>query len=103
MNKSLLAVYNIKPNGTTSGAYSLVLEEVQGKRKLPIIIGIYEAKAIAMKLENMMPSRPLTHDLLQNVVGSFGIEVTEVVIHDFVEGVFFAPAELRTGRKHSSH
>lgn len=90
MNKSLLAVYNIKPNGTTSGAYSLVLEEVQGKRKLPIVIGIYEAKAIAMKLENMMPSRPLTHDLLQNVVGSFGIEVTEVVIHDFVEGVFFA-------------
>ena len=90
MTKSLLAVFDIKPSGATSGAYTLVLEEVNGKRKLPIVIGMHEAQSIAIKLENMTPSRPLTHDLLQSVSTSFGINLTEVVIYDLVEGIFFA-------------
>ena len=90
MKRSLLAVFSITDTGSTSGAYTLVLEEVQGKRRLPIIIGMNEAKAIAIKLENMTPSRPLTHDLLQHVSTAFGITLKEVMIYDFVEGIFFA-------------
>ena len=73
MKKSLLAVIDIKPSGASSGAYTLVLEEVNGQRKLPIVIGMHEAQSIAIKLENMTPSRPLTHDLLQSVATSFGV------------------------------
>lgn len=90
MKKSLLAVFDIKPSGATSGAYTLVLEEVKGKRKLPIVIGMHEAQSIAIKLENMTPSRPLTHDLMQSLAGSFGITLSEVLIYDLVEGIFFA-------------
>lgn len=90
MNTSLLAVFDIKPSGATSGAYTLVLEEVQGKRKLPIVIGMHEAQSIAIKLEGMSPSRPLTHDLLQSVSSTFGIALVEVVIYDLVEGIYFA-------------
>ena len=90
MNRSLLAVFDIKPSGATSGAYTLVLEEVQGKRKLPIVIGMHEAQSIAIKLEGMSPSRPLTHDLLQSVSSTFGIALVEVVIYDLVEGIYFA-------------
>ncbi len=90
MKKSLLAVSNIKDSGSTSGAYTLVLEEVQGKRKLGIVIGMNEAQSIAIKLEGMTPSRPLTHDLLQSVSSAFGIVLKEVLIYDLVEGIFFA-------------
>jgi len=91
MNRSLLAVFDIKPSGATSGAYTLVLEEVDGKRrKLPIVIGMHEAQSIAIKLEGMSPSRPLTHDLLQSVSSTFGIALVEVVIYDLVEGIYFA-------------
>ncbi|RPG81736.1 MAG: bifunctional nuclease family protein [Crocinitomicaceae bacterium TMED114] len=90
MKKSLLAVSNIKDSGSTSGAYTLVLEEVQGKRKLGIVIGMNEAQSIAIKLEGMTPSRPLTHDLLQSVSSAFGIALKEVLIYDLVEGIFFA-------------
>ena len=90
MNRSLLAVFDIKPSGATSGAYTLVLEEVDGKRKLPIVIGMHEAQSIAIKLEGMTPSRPLTHDLMQSMSGTFGIALIEVVIYDLVEGIYFA-------------
>lgn len=90
MKKSLLAVFDIKPSGATNGAYTLVLEEVQGKRKLPIVIGMHEAQSIAIKLENMTPSRPLTHDLMQSLSTAFGIALKEVMIYDLVEGIFFA-------------
>ena len=90
MKRSLLAVFDIKPSGATSGAYTLVLEEVQGKRKLPIVIGMHEAQSIAIKLENMTPSRPLTHDLMQSLSSAFGITLKEVMIYDLVEGIFFA-------------
>lgn len=90
MNRSQLLVFDIRPSGATTGAYNLVLEEVKGKRKLPIVIGMHEAQSIAIKLENMTPSRPLTHDLFNSLSLAFDIELTEVVIYDLVEGIFFA-------------
>jgi len=90
MNKSLLVIFDIRPSGATTGAYNLVLEEVEGKRKLPIVIGMYEAQSIAIKMEKMTPSRPLTHDLFSSLCQSFDIELKEVVIYDLVEGIFFA-------------
>lgn len=82
-----------------SGAYALVLKEKGGNRRLPIIIGGLEAQAIAIKLENMSVPRPLTHDLLQMVVDSFGIRVTEVIIYDFRESTFHAKMVCDDGLK----
>lgn len=85
-----LHIAAIEPSGSTSGAYAMVLSEVEGNRRLPIVIGGTEAQAIAIELENMTPSRPLTHDLFRNLAVSFGIEVDEVLIYNLVEGIFFA-------------
>jgi bifunctional DNase/RNase len=68
----------------------LVLSEVGGKRRLPIIIGGFEAQAIAIELEKMTPTRPLTHDLFKSFAVSFGITVKEVVIYNLQEGIFYA-------------
>ncbi len=73
-----------------SGAYALILGEVDGKRRLPIIIGGFEAQAIAIELEKMQPSRPLTHDLFKSFADNFNITIKEVVINKFIEGVFHA-------------
>ena len=90
MNRSQLTVFDIRPSGATTGAYNLVLEEMEGRRKLPIVIGMHEAQSIAIKMEGMTPSRPLTHDLFNSLSLSYDIELTEVVIYDLVEGIFFA-------------
>jgi bifunctional DNase/RNase len=68
----------------------LVLGEAKGKRRLPIIIGGFEAQAIAIELEKMTPSRPLTHDLFKNFAETFGIAVNEVTIYNLVEGIFYS-------------
>jgi len=73
-----------------SGSYALILGESNGKRRLPILIGGFEAQSIALGLEKLQPLRPMTHDLLKNVLDFFAIEVTEVIIHKFKEGVFHA-------------
>jgi len=73
-----------------SNSYALVLGEVHGKRRLPIVIGHYEAQAIALELEKMKPSRPLTHDLFYNFAKIFGINIIEVQITKFHEGIFYA-------------
>ena len=73
-----------------SGAYALILGETYGKRRLPIIIGGFEAQAIAVELEKMKPSRPLTHDLFKNFSDHYNIIIKEVIIDKFLEGVFFA-------------
>jgi bifunctional DNase/RNase len=90
MNKSQLTVFDIRPSGATTGAYNLVLEELDGKRKLPIVIGMHEAQSIAIKMEGMSPSRPLTHDLFNSLSLAYDIELKEVLIYDLVEGIFFA-------------
>ena len=73
-----------------SGAYALILGETKGKRRLPIIIGGFEAQAIAIELEKMKPSRPLTHDLFKSFADTFNIALQEVIINKFIEGVFHA-------------
>ena len=90
MNRSQLTIFDIRPSGATTGAYNLVLEEMEGRRKLPIVIGMHEAQSIAIKMEGMTPSRPLTHDLFNSLSLAYDIELMEVVIYDLVEGIFFA-------------
>lgn len=90
MKKLKLEIIGLSYSQTQSGAYALVLGEEGGRRRLPIIIGGFEAQAIAIELEKMTPSRPLTHDLFKNFAMSFGIEVQEVIIYNLVEGIFFA-------------
>lgn len=90
LKKVRLEVIGLSYSQTQSGAYALVLGEDKGKRRLPIIIGGFEAQAIAIELEKMTPQRPLTHDLFKSLAGSFAIQVKEVVIYKLVEGIFFA-------------
>lgn len=89
-NKIELQIANIQPSGSTSGAYTMVLAETDGMRRLPIVIGGVEAQAIAIELEKMTPSRPLTHDLFRSLSHAFDIEIDEVLIYNLVEGIFFA-------------
>jgi bifunctional DNase/RNase len=85
-----LHVSDISPSGTTSGAYQMVLVDLEGIWRLPIIIGGTEAQAIAIAMERIEPLRPLTHDLIKTLATSFAIEVIEVEIYNFKEGVFHA-------------
>jgi len=90
MDKIKLEITSLSYSQTQSGAYALVLKESKGRRRLPIIIGGFEAQAIAIRLEGMTPSRPLSHDLFKNFADSFNINLTEVIIYNLVEGIFFA-------------
>ena len=90
MKKIKLEILGISYSQSQSGAYALILGESGEKRRLPIIIGSFEAQAIAIELEKMKPSRPLTHDLFKNFAQTFNIVVTEVIIYKFSEGIFFA-------------
>lgn len=90
MEKIELKIVGLSYSQTQSGAYALVLSEKKGGRRLPIIIGGFEAQSIAIELENMKPSRPLTHDLFTTFSNSFKIKITEIVIYNLVEGVFYA-------------
>lgn len=90
MNKIKLEIAGLSYSQTQSGAYALVLSEVGGKRQLPIVIGGFEAQAIAIELEKMTPTRPLTHDLFKNFAQSFSIDVREIVIYNLSEGIFYS-------------
>lgn len=90
MEKIGLDIVGLSYSQTQSGAYALVLAEQEGKRRLPIIIGGFEAQAIAIELEDMTPSRPLTHDLFKSFAESFEIKIKEVVIYNLLEGIFYA-------------
>ena len=86
-----LTIKGISYSQTQSGAYALVLSEIEGTRTLPIIIGAFEAQSIAIALETeIRPPRPLTHDLFKTFSDTFGIVVKEVIIHKLVDGVFFS-------------
>src|SRR5687767_10514062 len=99
MKKIKLDIVGLSYSQTQSGAYALVLGESKGKRRLPIIIGGFEAQAIAIQLEKMTPSRPLTHDLFKSFADSFAITIKEVVIYNLVEGIFFAKLYCTDGEK----
>jgi len=90
MKKIKLEILGLSFSQTQSGAYALVLGEEEGTRRLPIIIGGFEAQAIAVELENMQPTRPLTHDLFRSFAVEFGIHIDEVVIYNLKEGIFYA-------------
>jgi len=90
MKKVRLEIVGLSYSQTQSGAYALVLGESTGTRRLPIIIGGFEAQAIAIELEKMTPSRPLTHDLFKAFSETFDISVNEVLIYNLVEGIFYA-------------
>lgn len=91
MDKIELEIIGLSYSQTQTGAYALVLGEKSGtKRRLPIIIGGFEAQAIAIELESMTPSRPLTHDLFKSFAVQYEINITEVIVYNLVEGIFYA-------------
>lgn len=90
MEKVRLEIVRMTYSQSQSGAYALIMGEVGGNRRLPIIIGGFEAQAIALGLEKLQPPRPLTHDLFRNFSLFYGIELIEVLINKFHEGVFHA-------------
>ena len=90
MKRVKLKVMGISYSQTQSGAYALILIEEKGERRIPIIIGGFEAQAIVIKLENLDPPRPLTHDLFKKFADEFNISITEVMIYKLEEGVFFS-------------
>ena len=95
MKKIKLNVLGISYSQTQSGAYALVLSEVDGERRLPIIIGGFEAQAIVIKLENLNPPRPLTHDLFRNFSELMKADLKEVFIHKLEEGVFYSQLVIK--------
>ncbi len=98
MDKIELEIIGLSYSQTQTGAYALVLGETVGnKRRLPIIIGGFEAQAIAIELEAMTPSRPLTHDLFKNLADAFDINLLEVIIYNLVEGIFYAKLIIQQG------
>lgn len=90
MKKIELEIVALSHSITQTHSYAVVLGEVNGLRRLPIVIGGFEAQAIAVALERMQPSRPLTHDLFTNFMSSFNINLSEVIIYKLEEGIFFA-------------
>jgi len=90
MDRIRLEIIGMSYSQSQSGAYALILGEHGGVRRLPIIIGGFEAQAIAVELEKMKPSRPLTHDLFKNFAEHYNVFIKEVIIDKFMEGVFFA-------------
>ncbi|MEI6047557.1 MAG: bifunctional nuclease family protein [Bacteroidota bacterium] len=102
MKRIKLKVMGISYSQTQSGAYALILIEENGERRIPIIIGGFEAQAIVIKLENLDPPRPLTHDLFKKFADEFNIFVSEVMIYKLEEGVFFSKLVCNNGKKEYS-
>lgn len=90
MEKLRLEILGLSSSQSQSGSFALVLGEKPGKRRLPIIIGMFEAQAIAIEIEKIIPNRPMTHDLFKSFAGSFNFTIKEIIISDLKEGVFFA-------------
>ncbi len=90
MKKIDLEIVALSHSVTQSHNYAVVLGEVTGNRRLPIVIGGFEAQAIAVAMERMIPNRPLTHDLFKNTLDTFDVELREVVINNLLDGIFYA-------------
>jgi bifunctional DNase/RNase len=90
VDKIKLEILGLSSSQSQSGSFALVLGETPGSRRLPIIIGMFEAQAIAIEIEKIVPNRPMTHDLFKSFAHSFNYSVKEIVISDLKEGVFFA-------------
>lgn len=90
MDKIKLEILGLSSSQSQTGSFALVLGEIDGNRRLPIIIGMFEAQAIAIEIEKIVPNRPMTHDLFKSFAQNFGYTIEEIVISDLREGVFFA-------------
>ena len=90
MEKIQVDILGLSTNPASGGAYALILKEVNGNRRLPIIIGAAEAQSIALEMEGIKPPRPLTHDLIKNIITSFGAELSEIIIDELKDGTFYA-------------
>lgn len=99
MDRIKLEILGLSSSQSQSGSFALVLGEKPGKRRLPIIIGMFEAQAIAIEIEKIIPNRPMTHDLFKSFAGSFNFNIKEIVISDLKEGVFFAKIVCENGEK----
>lgn len=98
MNKIKLKILGIS-SGQATSSYTLILEEVGGQRKLPVIIGAFEAQAIAIEIEKIVPVRPMTHDLFKSFANEFNVNIKEVIIHRLHEGIFYAHILCSNGKK----
>lgn len=94
MDKVQCEILGLSSNPATGGAYAILLKEVEGVRRLPIIIGAFEAQAIALEMEGIKPPRPLTHDLLKTFVDNLGANVVEVVVSELRDNTFYAKIVL---------
>ncbi len=90
MEKVQCEILGLSSSPATGGAYAILLKEIDGNRRLPIIIGAFEAQAIALEIEGIKPPRPLTHDLLKIIVDNLGASIIEVIIDELKENTFFA-------------
>ncbi|MDT3738013.1 MAG: bifunctional nuclease family protein [Candidatus Kapabacteria bacterium] len=90
MEKVQLVVLGLSASPASNNAYALILKEVDGDRRLPIIIGAFEAQAIALEMEGVVPPRPMTHDLLKNIIDHYDATLSEVFINDMVDGTFYS-------------
>jgi bifunctional DNase/RNase len=97
--KIKLEILGLSSSQSTTGSFALVLGETEGNRRLPIIIGMFEAQAIAIEIEKIIPNRPMTHDLFKSFASTFHFHVEEIVISDLKEGVFFAKIVCTDGLK----
>jgi bifunctional DNase/RNase len=94
VRKIQVDIVGLSATPTGPSSYALILKEVGGDRRLPIIIGSFEAQAIALELENVKPPRPLTHDLIKNILDGLGVSMIEVVVTDLRDGTFYAKIYL---------
>jgi len=99
VKKIELEIVALSSSVTQTHSYAVVLGEINGLRRLPIVIGAFEAQAIVVALERIKPSRPLTHDLFHNFLSTFHIELQEVLIHKLEEGIFFAKLLCKSGNE----
>ncbi|MFZ2322942.1 MAG: bifunctional nuclease domain-containing protein [Ignavibacteriaceae bacterium] len=90
MDKVQCEILGLSTSPATGGAYAILLKEIEGVRRLPIIIGAFEAQAIALEMEGIKPPRPLTHDLLKQLVDNLGASVIEIIVNELKDNTFFA-------------
>ncbi|MFI5224039.1 MAG: bifunctional nuclease domain-containing protein [Nitrospirales bacterium] len=94
MDRVQVDILGLSTNPASGGAFALILKEVNGPRRLPIIIGASEAQSIALEMEGIKPPRPLTHDLIKNIITSFGAELQEITIDELRDGTFYAKLNI---------
>lgn len=94
MDKVQVDILGLSTNPASGGAYALILKEVHGNRRLPIIIGASEAQSIALEMEGIKPPRPLTHDLMKNIITAFSAELSDIVIDELRDGTFYAKLNI---------